>query len=177
LIEFLSILICAQCFPKYHDWCLNIIENLFNLNVSHTLRRFPLRSIKWWKPDLDSYQLWSIHLNVAGELIATTYWTLTYVPNTKFSFFNDWPRDSRCYIFLDLSSHLFKHFIRQLRRWSNHGNQSANAVFEPLLWKFKDEFNEMLIVLDFQKCQQCWLKEKVCIQIFFSLFSPSYSVY
>ncbi|CAF3352715.1 unnamed protein product [Rotaria sp. Silwood2] len=88
-----------------------------------------------------------IYLNVGGELISTTYGTLTYVPNTKLSFFNSWPRDNRGHIFLDLPPDLFKYFLHQLRRWSIRGDRLANAVFEPPSWKVKDEFNEMIIAL------------------------------
>ncbi|CAF1256732.1 unnamed protein product [Rotaria sordida] len=95
-----------------------------------------------------------IYLNVAGELISTTYSTLTYVPNTKLSFLNHWPRDHKGYIFLDLPPDLFKHFLHQLRRWSIHGNRSVSIVFEPPSWTVKDEFNEMLTALGFQKYQQ-----------------------
>lgn len=98
-----------------------------------------------------------VHLNVAGELIHTTYSTLAYVSNTKLSSLNRWPRDNRGYIFLDLSSDLFKHFIHQLRRWSIRGNRSADTTFEPPSWQVKDEFNEMLIALGFQNYQQSML--------------------
>jgi hypothetical protein len=95
-----------------------------------------------------------IYLNVGDELISTTYSTLSYVPDTKLSLFNSWSRDSKGYIFLDLPPDLFKHFLHQLRRWSIRGNRSIDTIFEPPSWKVKDEFNEMLIALGFQKYQQ-----------------------
>lgn len=95
-----------------------------------------------------------IYLNVGGELMFTTYSTLTYVPNTKLSLLNAWPRDNEGTVFLDLPADLFKHFLRQLRRWSIRGNQSMNTMFESPSWKVKDEFNEMLVKLGFKKYQQ-----------------------
>lgn len=92
--------------------------------------------------------------------MSTTYSTLTYVSNTKLSFFNRWPRDNKNHIFLDLPSDLFKHFLRQLRRWSLRGNRSDNVTFSPPSWKVKDEFNEMLIALGFQKYQQSMLTKR-----------------
>jgi hypothetical protein len=101
-----------------------------------------------------------IYLNVGGELIATTYSTLTYVPNTKLSLLNDRPRDSRGYIFLDLPPDLFKNFFHQLRRLSIRSNRSVDAMFEPPSWKVKDEFNEMLSALGFQQYQQSRLTKR-----------------
>lgn len=98
-----------------------------------------------------------LHLNVAGELFSTTYATLTYIPNTTLSSLNKWPRDNRGRIFLDLSPELFKHFLHQLRRWSIRNNRSADSTFEPPSWEIKDEFNEMLRALGFQKHQQSLL--------------------
>jgi hypothetical protein len=73
---------------------------------------------------------------------------------------NGWPRDNRGHIFLDLPSDLFKHFLHQLRRWSINGKRSANVTFNPPSWKVKDEFNEMLIALGFQKYQQSMLTKR-----------------
>ena len=92
-----------------------------------------------------------IYLNVGGETISTTHSTLNYIPNTKLSLINNWPRDNRNHVFLDLPPELFKHFFHQLRRWSIRDNRSASPIFEPPSWKVKDEFNEMLIALGFQK--------------------------
>ena len=101
-----------------------------------------------------------VYLNVGGELLSTTYSTLSYVPNTKLSLFNSWPRDNKGYIFLDLPSDLFKYFLHQLRRWSIRADRSIDTVFEPPSWKVKDEFNEMLIALGFQKYKQDILHKK-----------------
>lgn len=102
----------------------------------------------------------------------TTYSTLTYVKNTKLSFLNAWPRDNKGNMFLDLPPDLFKHFLHQLRRWSIRGNQSMNTMFESPTWKLKDEFNEMLIKLGFEKYQQSKLIffEGIYLKFFFSLF-------
>lgn len=95
-----------------------------------------------------------VYLNVAGELIATTYSTLAYIPNTKLSALDAWPRDHQGYRFLDLPPDLFKHFFKQLRRWSVRNNRSADVAFEPPSWEVKDEFNEMLLALDLHKYRQ-----------------------
>ncbi len=86
---------------------------------------------------------------------------MTYIPHTKLAFFNGWPRDNKGYIFLDLPSDLFKHFLHQLRRWSINGNRSVNVTFNPPSWKVKDEFNEMLIALGFQKYQQSMFIKRI----------------
>ncbi len=67
---------------------------------------------------------------------------------------------NRGHIFLDLPSDLFKHFLHQLGRWSINGNRSANITFNPPSWKVKDEFNEMLIALGFQKYQRSMLTRR-----------------
>jgi hypothetical protein len=82
------------------------------------------------------------------------------VPNTKLSFLNGWPRDNKGCTFLDLPPDHFKFFFHQLRRWSIRANRSIDTVFKPPSWKVKDEFNEMLIALGFQKYQQGILNKK-----------------
>ncbi|CAF1432525.1 unnamed protein product [Adineta ricciae] len=58
----------------------------------------------------------AIKINVAGEIVWTTYSTLTYIPNTKLSDFGIWPRDRNYNTFLDFLPNLFKDFLSQLRR-------------------------------------------------------------
>ena len=81
---------------------------------------------------------------------------------------NHWPRNNKGNIFLDLPPDLFKHFLHQLRRWSIRGNRLLDIAFEPPSWKVKNEFNEMLIALGFQKYQQgTWGKKKYSLRFFF----------
>ncbi|CAF1356549.1 unnamed protein product [Adineta ricciae] len=95
-----------------------------------------------------------LKINVAGETLFTTNSTLTYIPNTKLSLFRLWPRDEKGHLFFDFPPNLFKDFLSQLRRWSIRNNRSDDIRFEPPSWKVKDEFNEMIIALGFEKYQR-----------------------
>ncbi|CAF1390229.1 unnamed protein product [Adineta steineri] len=129
---------------------LLILFILFNINLTFCQSSIDETASSLNRTKIDEV----IKINVAGEILSTSYSTLTYISNTKLSLFNLWPRDENGYMFLDFRPDLFKDFLSQLRRWSIRNNQSDDIRFEPSSWKVKNEFNEMIISLGFEKYQQ-----------------------
>ncbi|CAF1284656.1 unnamed protein product [Adineta ricciae] len=94
---------------------------LIHYNINHNLSQSSNEKEFSWKLPFGSSlngtrDDTAIKINVAGEIVWTTYSTLTYIPNTKLSDFGIWPRDRNYNTFLDFLPNLFKDFLSQLRR-------------------------------------------------------------